>query len=444
MTNNWFKNLYSLAVNRRQKEGLFMMKKLLCKITLALLVLSTILGTTALSAFADTTDTTTATLNNAKVSINGANPVTIQCYNIDGNNYFRVRDLAKQLNFKVTPNYNGQQGVIILPNQDYTESSPSPTLTKTPVSVTIGTVPIYYGTVQSTIQSFNLDSSNYFKLQDMVNAADNTLQLRLQVVKSVASDHATHQIAPYEPLTTIKLTWDGSTNTIKINTVVTDLQKVYTDTRNGAQTSAKTTTPSATTPLPTSTPVNTTQPALTSAPTVGSFLSNILIDKSKGAYVDNDPTKGILWSNITDIYKNLPQYIFGQCTWYATGRFKEVTGIDATKTPNDFMFNSLTNWVSEAATGKYPAIKGITDSKSIVANSIAVWSTHVVFIEYVERDSNGNPTKVYFTEANFHDNAHTKGVYYPDYDGKVEKLSFTDFVKHCGNSDPLLGYIAAK
>ena len=168
-------------------------------------------------------------------------------------------------------------------------------------------------------------------------------------------------------------------------------------------------------------------PELTGPPTVGSFPAKILIDSSKGAY-NSDGT--VNRSNIAGTYNDdgyISAGFFGQCTWYACGRFTEVTGIKAPNSTYDF------------STIKNKEFYNInTDKNAITARSIAVWNGHYLFVEYVERDSNGNPTHVYFTEAN----VGTNGIYTPSQDGMVKKVTFKDFLTM--DSRAFIGYISAK
>jgi hypothetical protein len=56
-------------------------------------------------------------------------------------------------------------------------------------------------------------------------------------------------------------------------------------------------------------------------------------------------------------------------------------------------------------------------------------------VEYVERDANGRPVGVYFTEAN---NNNPTGEYRHGIDGAVQKLSLEKFLNR---TKPALGYI---
>jgi len=59
------------------------------------------------------------------------------------------------------------------------------------------------------------------------------------------------------------------------------------------------------------------------------------------------------------------------------------------------------------------------------------------FVEYVERDENGNPVKVYYTECM---NTNDSG-YKPASDGKVKVATFERFKKSSSGTKDLMGYV---
>lgn len=158
-------------------------------------------------------------------------------------------------------------------------------------------------------------------------------------------------------------------------------------------------------------------PPLTEVPEVGATLGNILKD------VNDTKTTGA--ARFTDCYQT---HSIGQCTWYVRGRFKEVFGIEM---PSGMY--GIKRWMETAYLSD--EIKTITDIDDIREQSIAVYIPepedenqpgHVVFIEYVERDSQENPVTVYYTEANGNYDLN-KGEFDNGYDGTVRKKSFEQF-----------------
>jgi len=166
-------------------------------------------------------------------------------------------------------------------------------------------------------------------------------------------------------------------------------------------------------------------------PVVGETPGNIL----------KDPNNPILFGadRYTEYYR---LGSIGVCAWYAENRFYEVHGIHLYLYDLGKLRDSLTNAL------KYSDLKVITDVNAIAGNTIAVFvpqnSTdvgHMVYVEYVERNSNGNPINVYITETNGA-NTLNKNEFNPGYDGVIQKIKFDEFIKRSPNLE-LAGYIAA-
>lgn len=121
----------------------------------------------------------------------------------------------------------------------------------------------------------------------------------------------------------------------------------------------------------------------------------------------------------------------GQCTWYAYGRFYEVTGIPL-ETALHAKYWLIRNDQDERLNVLYGADKICYPS---IAVSAAGAYGHVMFIEYVSEE-NGTPDMVYFTECNWDGN----GYYDEGKDAVLVRLPFDLFVKFRMPS----GYIAAK
>ncbi len=131
--------------------------------------------------------------NKSTVLVNGEK-IAFDSYNIDGYNYFKLRDLAQAVNgtnknFEVT--WDGKRNAIFLySNRPYTpvgnELKTSDRLTSKTVNPT--TSLIYVDGKVVTLTAYNIDGSNYFKLRDIAKLFD------------------------------IGVTWNGNTKTIEINT----------------------------------------------------------------------------------------------------------------------------------------------------------------------------------------------------------------------------------
>lgn len=165
---------------------------------------------------------------------------------------------------------------------------------------------------------------------------------------------------------------------------------------------------------------------LTEAPEVGTVLANIQQEDENGEMKFTEPYH---WCAV------------GQCTWYANGRFYEVTGI---RLP---LLGNAKEWLNTAQHYEYLQID--TDTTNVPEQAIAVYVPkkntdlpgHVCFIEYVERDNNGKPQNIYYTDANGKYDK-VKNEYTSGYDGAVVKEDFDTFKE--SNQLKLAGYIKAK
>ncbi|MPM31549.1 hypothetical protein SDC9_78104 [bioreactor metagenome] len=139
-----------------------------------------------------TTQTVTATPTASKVLVNGSS-VSFDAYTVNGNNYFKLRDLAKVLSgtgkqFNVS--WDSASKVInLVSGSAYTavggELAAGDGLAK---SAVLNSSAIYKDGVQVSLTAYTINGNNYFKLRDIGQAFD------------------------------FGVTWDGSANTIKIDT----------------------------------------------------------------------------------------------------------------------------------------------------------------------------------------------------------------------------------
>jgi hypothetical protein len=136
----------------------------------------------------------------SKVIINGNN-VLFEAYNINGNNYFKLRDLAKALNGsqkQVEVTWDGILNAInILTGQPYTsvggELSASGSLKNENAS--LSTSKIFLNGAIKALTAYNINGNNYFKLRDIGKSID------------------------------FAVTWDGTSNTINIDTTQNYVQE---------------------------------------------------------------------------------------------------------------------------------------------------------------------------------------------------------------------------
>ena len=122
----------------------------------------------------------------------------------------------------------------------------------------------------------------------------------------------------------------------------------------------------------------------------------------------------------------------GQCTWYALGRFYEVTGVKLTTAPHA-KYWLVTNMADKKVKVVYGAAS--ISSQSIAVNIKGEYG-HVLFVEHVTYDANGKPQYVYFTECNIDGN----GVYNVGKDCILKKMTYSKFV----SQKKPAGYITAR
>jgi hypothetical protein len=136
----------------------------------------------------------TATPTASKVLVNGTK-ISFDAYNIQSNNYFKLRDLAKVLSssekqFEVT--WDGAKNAInLIRGKSYTvsggELAAGDGKAKTP---TLSTSKIYIDGTEVQLTAYNINGNNYFKLRDVMQKFN------------------------------VGVGWDGATSTITIDTKI--------------------------------------------------------------------------------------------------------------------------------------------------------------------------------------------------------------------------------
>jgi len=141
------------------------MKKLLSIILALTFVLST--ATVAFAA----TEPIKATKTSSAVMVNGKE-VKFEAYNINDNNYFKLRDIAKALNgsekqFEVT--WDGAKNAInLITDKAYTVVGGELEVGKsTKLNVRNTDSRIYVDGIEVSIKAYNINGNNYFKLRDL-------------------------------------------------------------------------------------------------------------------------------------------------------------------------------------------------------------------------------------------------------------------------------------
>ena len=163
-----------------------------------------------------------------------------------------------------------------------------------------------------------------------------------------------------------------------------------------------------------------------SAPAVGSFPAKILL-----------PGKTDI--NSADSYYEPYKHRIGLgCNGYAFGRFYETYGYQI-----PVPFTGGETYIDAVEKSGSTIIKAERDSNKIISGCIAIYwrknnGGHVVFVEYVERDENGNPIIIYFTECMNNDGS---GTYKSASDGKVKKVTFERFKRSSSGTKDLMGFV---
>ncbi|MDL2248837.1 CHAP domain-containing protein [Tyzzerella sp. OttesenSCG-928-J15] len=299
------------------------------------------------------------------------------------------------------------------------------------IVATLSTQGIKVNGTAVSMEAYNINGSNYVKLRDIAKATDSF---------NVTYDEATSTVLIDKNSSYQEVSNAASANQAALQTEMPKNDMIPINATQNQNTAVETATAATTD--------RQRQPALTEAPIIGSQLAKILVDENVSPYnadgkVNRDNFNGAYWvGNI------------GQCTWYASARFYEALAINNYTYTNLFTSVgksagiSLTTWLDNADREDLPTVYSIREASDIVPQSIAVWdgpnsSGHVVFVEYVEYDSNGNPTEVYFSEANHANDV--DGQFRPNVDGVIKKQSFNDFINRSNHANYVFkGYIAAK
>jgi len=137
-------------------------------ILISLILLLSIVATGAVA-------TNTATPTSASVLVNGQS-ISFEAYNIDGSNYFKLRDLAKVLSGtekQIAVGWDSTKNAISLTSgKAYTpvggELTSSGKVAAQPAELSTATV--YLDGARASLTAYNINGNNYFKLRDVASA----------------------------------------------------------------------------------------------------------------------------------------------------------------------------------------------------------------------------------------------------------------------------------
>ena len=198
----------------------------------AMTILLTGALTAAMAGTAHAAPTKTATLNNAQVRFNGGAVQTLQCYNIDGFNYVRARDITNNLNMALYPVLNGETGVMVdTLNQPTSKATPEKLIQKT-AQVQVKTGNMIYDGMPSAAECFLLNGRYYFKLADFQKASDNERAIAIETTEFGAKGEIATE--PYETKCyNITVDWNADSRVIDVKRTETDLWAVFNNIRGG-------------------------------------------------------------------------------------------------------------------------------------------------------------------------------------------------------------------
>lgn len=127
----------------------------------------------AISSPAFAAEGVSAMPTSATVLVNGKN-VAFQAYNIEGSNYFKLRDIAKALSGTEKQFEVGVDGtkIILTSGEAYTPVGGEMSLSsgKEDASAMLSAWSVYLDTDEIALTAYNIGGYNYFKLRDVANA----------------------------------------------------------------------------------------------------------------------------------------------------------------------------------------------------------------------------------------------------------------------------------
>ncbi len=148
------------------------MKKVAQKRMICILAIMLILSLVPMVAYAETAQ---ARPTSSSVLVNGPT-VSFEAYNINNNNYFKLRDIAMALNgsgkqFQVTWDAT-KNAINLIPNQAYAPIGGELTVSGSSSVKTalLSKSKVYIDGVQAPLTAYNIDGFNYFKLRDLGKA----------------------------------------------------------------------------------------------------------------------------------------------------------------------------------------------------------------------------------------------------------------------------------
>jgi hypothetical protein len=356
--------------------------------------------------------------------------VEIAAYAINGNNYVKLRDVCKLVDYKITYETISTGEFVIYARTTSAYRSDSDTNDGVKPAADTSAKPsdvyaLFNSTGSDFLESGLVNIKRTYPLTAYKINGNNYIQLR-SFAESVSKAGVTAADKAFD------VRYDPKDNSVHILT-----KTVYTGKDLGDNSPVATPAPS-----PTSVSGAGATPALIviykAVPTLGERPARIYspgtwtFDLETPVEMDMSFLKAYNGEEyLTTLPKNNYLYynvgLYGvDCVWYAYSRFQEINGF---KPGWEYKEKPTDNW------------KTVTDLSQIQSLSLAVYYkddtfAHVLFIEYVERDANGNPANIYFTESGANLIAAREDP------GCVRKLTFAEFKQR--GDQTLVCYVVKK
>lgn len=188
------------------------MKNLLKNTSIVLLVCIILSFAISENVFASSSNVVIAQPNNSSVIVNGRK-IDFESYNINGNNYFKLRDIAMALNsseksFDIT--WNAVINAIVMTkNMAYTpvggELKQAENFTQKEAKAS--TTKFYLNDQEVSLESYNIGGNNYIKLRDIGKTIDfnvdwnaNLRTITLNTALGYGPIEPSSPIAPVKPI----------------------------------------------------------------------------------------------------------------------------------------------------------------------------------------------------------------------------------------------------
>ena len=170
-----------------------------------------------------------AVLQDTRIRFNDGAVQTVQCYNIDGFNFIRARDITNGLGMEVE---QAKNGVMIHPFNLPISTRTLEHLTKNKTKVKVEQGEISYDIYASPAECFLLDGRYYFKLADFKKSADYAIEETKDMVVFIARAGIIKEPPEYTLYSGITVEWNPQTKIVDISKTEHDFRPLFYDNKN--------------------------------------------------------------------------------------------------------------------------------------------------------------------------------------------------------------------